>query len=1007
MEGFNEFISHCDNIDGYLTATLNKSSLWNDGKFPILVKVEETQERDKDQDHVWEERNQDHDTREGDMPKDLLAQKIFSSKDKYIGKPIHELDLSDCEHCTPSYRLLPKNYPIPVASQRTEIGKEVLNDHWVSVTSGSEDYSFKHMRKNQYEESLFRCDDDRFELDMLLESVNVTTRRVEVLLDKIHDNTRSDDTPIRVEDYLNALNLRCIERLYGDHGLDVMDVLRKNAPLALPVILTRLKQKQEEWARCRYDYNKVWADIYVKNYHKSLDHRSFYFKQQDTKSLSTKALLAEIKEIGEMKCKEDDLLLSVAIGNRLQVVPHLEFTFPDPDIHEDLYELIKFACEEFCTTEQLDKVMKVWTTFVEPMLGFGTHHPQVSNDREFIKMDSNHIAETITGAVGERVRSPANASGCTVINSGLPNNFYKKGDEGPHPKRSISSRVHLADTSGLVKKNDTHTAADRSAWKINAPRNPPHIGDSPSGVISAEQEAHLSAAARKETHGKFGRENTCALQMGPSLISLCGTAVHSGLEIRTSKEAKELRFTKAVQVDCPALNSEELLKFEREEGELSPNDDFDVNIEASNDLEVALVQTTKETTTNKQYQTGDRKESCGRVARGENDADGEGDESTQRTSEDTGNASEHGDVSGSESADGEGSHDEDGDHNENDKAENEAEVDGIDYVHDTEDGISLPLLVSGIQTTAKPLNTLVPLALHDKDGLRIFYGNDSFYMLFRLHQTLYERMHKAKLLSSSVENRWRGSNAANPTDIYARFMTALRNLLDGSSDNAKFEDDCRAIIGAQSYLLFTLDKLIYKLVKLLQTIATDEMENKLLQLYMYEQSRKSGLLFDVVYHENVRVFIHDENIYRIQCSSAPTQLSIQLMDYGLDKPEAAGVVVDPILAAYLSNDLLACATEQKQIRGVFLKRNKRKYASMNETYATHKAMEGLQIKNSLECKIACKSLKVSYVLNTEDFMRRVSKRRRILHQSLSSHGHTNSLNASYRVQRFRSLLFRP
>jgi len=40
-----------------------------------------------------------------------------------------------------------------------------LNDHWVSVTSGSEDYSFKHMRKNQYEESLFRCEDDRSELD--------------------------------------------------------------------------------------------------------------------------------------------------------------------------------------------------------------------------------------------------------------------------------------------------------------------------------------------------------------------------------------------------------------------------------------------------------------------------------------------------------------------------------------------------------------------------------------------------------------------------------------------------------------------------------------------------------------------------------------------------------------------------------------------------------------------------------------------------------------------------
>lgn len=90
---------------------------------------------------------------------------------------------------------------------------------------------------------------------------------------------------------LAALNLRCIERLYGDHGLDVMDVLRKNAPLSLPVILTRLKQKQEEWARCRSDFNKVWAEIYFKNYQKSLDHRSFYFKQQDTKSLSTKGKL--------------------------------------------------------------------------------------------------------------------------------------------------------------------------------------------------------------------------------------------------------------------------------------------------------------------------------------------------------------------------------------------------------------------------------------------------------------------------------------------------------------------------------------------------------------------------------------------------------------------------------------------------------------------------------------------------------------------------------------------
>jgi paired amphipathic helix protein Sin3a len=38
----------------------------------------------------------------------------------------------------------------------------------VSVTSGSEDYSFKLFRKNQYEEALFKCEDDRYELDLTI-----------------------------------------------------------------------------------------------------------------------------------------------------------------------------------------------------------------------------------------------------------------------------------------------------------------------------------------------------------------------------------------------------------------------------------------------------------------------------------------------------------------------------------------------------------------------------------------------------------------------------------------------------------------------------------------------------------------------------------------------------------------------------------------------------------------------------------------------------------------------
>ncbi|XP_040368281.1 paired amphipathic helix protein Sin3-like 2 isoform X4 [Rosa chinensis] len=189
-------------------------------------------------------------------------------------------------------------------------------------------------------------------------------------------------------------------------------------------------------------------------------------------------------------------------------------------------------------------------------------------------------------------------------------------------------------------------------------------------------------------------------------------------------------------------------------------------------------------------------------------------------------------------------------------------------------------------------------------------------------------------------------------------MSALYNLLDGSADNAKFEDECRAIIGNQSYFLFTLDKLIYKFVKQLQTVATDEMDNKLLQLYEYEKSRKKGKLIDSVYFENTRVLVH-ENIYRLEFFSAPSRLSIQLMDSVSEKPEASAVSMEPNFSSYLHNDFLSLYPGKKEPHGITLQRNKRKYAGQDESTAFSNAMEDVQLVNGLECKIACNSSKTN------------------------------------------------
>ncbi|KAG9153481.1 hypothetical protein Leryth_018739 [Lithospermum erythrorhizon] len=194
----------------------------------------------------------------------------------------------------------------------------------------------------------------------------------------------------------------------------------------------------------------------------------------------------------------------------------------------------------------------------------------------------------------------------------------------------------------------------------------------------------------------------------------------------------------------------------------------------------------------------------------------------------------------------------------------------------------------------------------------------------------------AKQHSRSSESKWR-SRKDSSSDPYARFISALYSLLDGSSDKAKFEDNCRAIVGNQSYVLFTLDKLIYKLIKQLQI----------------------------------------ENIYHFGSSSSPMSLSIQLVNEGNEKTDLVSVAMDPNFAAYLYNDYLSVSRGKKESSAVILKsRNMRRYATLEESDAPCMATENVVMVNGLECKMAAFSSKISYVLDTEDFFCRFKRKKR-------------------------------
>lgn len=134
---------------------------------------------------------------------------------------------------------------------------------------------------------------------------------------------------------------------------------------------------------------------------------------------------------------------------------------------------------------------------------------------------------------------------------------------------------------------------------------------------------------------------------------------------------------------------------------------------------------------------------------------------------------------------------------------------------------------------------LNPVRRHTRPS-RLFFGNKPYYVFFRLHQFLYERMSTAKSLTGKKHGRSSGKSKSlpiTPEGRYKNFKQMMYQLLDGEMDSSRFEDECRILLGASSYVLFTIDKLVSQVVQQVQSILQNPICMQLLSLYQYEYCR--------------------------------------------------------------------------------------------------------------------------------------------------------------------------
>uniref|UniRef100_I3J0I5 Paired amphipathic helix protein Sin3b n=2 Tax=Oreochromis TaxID=8139 RepID=I3J0I5_ORENI len=293
-----------------------------------------------------------------------LSHAVSGLSDRYMeGGGGREVDYASCKRLGSSYRALPKTYQQPKCSGRTALCKEVLNDTWVSFPSWSEDSTFVSSKKTPYEEQLHRCEDERFELDVVLETNLATIRVLESVQKKLSRLSPEDQDRFRLDDCLGGtsevIQRRAVYRIYGDKAPEIIEGLKRSPATAVPVVLKRLKAKEEEWREAQQGFNKIWREQYEKAYLKSLDHQGVNFKQNDMKALRSKSLLNEIESIyderQEQSTEEGGVGQQSRNGSASSSEPHMVFTYEDKQILEDAASLIIYHVKRQPTIHKDDK----------------------------------------------------------------------------------------------------------------------------------------------------------------------------------------------------------------------------------------------------------------------------------------------------------------------------------------------------------------------------------------------------------------------------------------------------------------------------------------------------------------------------------------------------------------------------------------------------------------------------------------------------------------------------
>ncbi|KAL3918541.1 MAG: hypothetical protein SGILL_004187 [Bacillariaceae sp.] len=352
-------------------------------------------------------------------------------KSKYGGKRVRDFDIKDDKRVTPSYADFPKDYPGSLFMSHTgqlESDSKVLNTSVACVgpvdtgsyTESPEDYDAVRVRRNVYEEAMFKIEDERFEVDMAIERNGLAMRQIEPIAEEVQmlrEGEEKDGQPIGRLQYklrqrtLNSIQINAIGRVYGEHGDEVIRHLVLNPLASLPIILNRLRQKDQEWRKQKSEMMPRWKAGCETNYEGSMDFLCYPKRRTLERRFGLEQLREECKRARDF-CKSNErrmgggaVSFGLSVPDKAAVMyePYAVVEIkPESSVHHNSVKLVMQHIKKKCEGKGgvREKVGRIWSEFMVSFFDYPSNWV-LDEARESYQGKINNFV--VKYAIGERV----------------------------------------------------------------------------------------------------------------------------------------------------------------------------------------------------------------------------------------------------------------------------------------------------------------------------------------------------------------------------------------------------------------------------------------------------------------------------------------------------------------------------------------------------------------------------------------------------------------------------